>query len=376
MSAPGLPQRILMTTDAVGGVWHYALELARGLAAHGVEVVLATMGPRPSAAERAAALALGNVTLEESDFRFEWMPGAWTDVERAGEWLLGLTAEHAPDLVHLNGYAHGALPWRVPVLVSGHSCVLSWWEAVRGGPAPAEWNEYRERVRRGLHAADAVVAPSRAMLTALVRHYGALPRAEVIPNGRDPAQFSRGLKEPFVLSIGRLWDEAKNARLLAEIAPRLRWPVQLVGDLRGPDSVGRTAEWPHVELVGPCSAAKVRARCARAAVYALPARYEPFGLSVLEAALSGCALVLADIPSLRENWDDAALFVAPDDRDGWVRALSWLTGPAPARAAWAQKALERGQEFSAARMVARTLAAYQGCLAAAHARRTPEHLPA
>ncbi len=33
----------------------------------------------------------------------------------------------------------------------------------------------------------------------------------------------------------------------------------------------------------------------------LPARYEPFGLSVLEAALSGCALVLGDIPSLRES---------------------------------------------------------------------------
>ena len=29
-----------------------------------------------------------------------------------------------------------------------------------------------------------------------------------------------------------------------------------------------------------------------ASVYVLPAKYEPFGLSVLEAALSGCALVL------------------------------------------------------------------------------------
>ncbi len=39
--------------------------------------------------------------------------------------------------------------------------------------------------------------------------------------------------------------------------------------------------------------------------------YEPFGLSVLEAALSGCALVLGDIPSLRENWDGAADFAEP-----------------------------------------------------------------
>ena len=52
-------------------------------------------------------------------------------------------------------------------------------------------------------------------------------------------------------------------------------------------------------------------RCA--AIYALPARYEPFRLEVLEAAAPGCALVLGDIASLRELWDGAALFVAPDD---------------------------------------------------------------
>jgi hypothetical protein len=45
----------------------------------------------------------------------------------------------------------------------------------------------------------------------------------------------------------------------------------------------------------------------------LPARYEPFGLSVLEAALSGCALVPGDIASLRGNWDGVAEFVCPDD---------------------------------------------------------------
>ena len=40
------------------------------------------------------------------------------------------------------------------------------------------------------------------------------------------------------------------------------------------------------------------------------ALYEPFGLAVLEAAQAGCALVLSDIPTFRELWDGAALFVA------------------------------------------------------------------
>lgn len=49
-----------------------------------------------------------------------------------------------------------------------------------------------------------------------------------------------------------------------------------------------------------------------ASIYALPARYEPFGLTALEAALSGCALALGGIPSLRETWGSAARYVSPD----------------------------------------------------------------
>ena len=36
-----------------------------------------------------------------------------------------------PDIVHLNNYVHAALPFRAPKLVVGHSCVLSWWRAVK-----------------------------------------------------------------------------------------------------------------------------------------------------------------------------------------------------------------------------------------------------
>ncbi len=56
------------------------------------------------------------------------------------------------------------------------------------------------------------------------------------------------------------------------------------------------------EAVGRLGPEEMREQYARAAIFAHPARYEPFGLSVLEAALSGCALVLGDISSLRELW--------------------------------------------------------------------------
>jgi glycosyltransferase involved in cell wall biosynthesis len=66
-------------------------------------------------------------------------------------------------------------------------------------------------------------------------------------------------------------------------------------------------------------------------VFAAPARYEPFGLAILEAARAGCSRVLGDIPSLRELWDGAARFVDPGDPRTLRAALQEaLVSPRPA----------------------------------------------
>jgi glycogen synthase len=363
MMPPGLPRTILMTTDTVGGVWHYALELSGGLGSRGVDVVLATMGPRPSSVQRAAAARLRNVTLCESEFRLEWMANAGADLARAGEWLLKLERQFAPDVVHLNGFVHGALPWTAPRIVVAHSCVLSWWRAVQGGEAPAEWHEYRDAVQRGMAAADAVIAPSRAMLAELQQNYGGFRNGSVVPNGRDAALYrADSPKEPFVLSVGRLWDEAKNAQALARVAPELAWPVRVAGWVHAPD--GSTQPLDHVEVLGRCTPELLADYYARAAIYALPARYEPFGLSALEAALSGCALVLGDIPSLRELWADVAVFVAPNDHAALRDAINGLIDAPVWRQEFASRARQRALWFSTDRMVDGYLAAYRSVVAA------------
>jgi glycosyltransferase involved in cell wall biosynthesis len=353
------PMRVLMTADAVGGVWTYATTLAASLAPYGVEIVLATMGPRPGRAQREQVTAsLPNVALVESDYKLEWMADPREDVERAGRWLLDLAAAYRPDIVHLNGYAHGSLDWRAPVLVAGHSCVLSWWEAVKGEPAPAaDWATYHAAVARGLRAADAVVAPTRAMLDALHRHYGLpIERGRVIANGIAPSHSpgtplptgARESKQPFILSAGRLWDEAKNVAALDRVAADLPWPVRIAGDAAHPD--GHVFAASHAALLGRLDAARMAEQYAGASVYALPARYEPFGLSALEAAAAGCALVLGDIRSLRETWGDAALFVPPEDDAALAAALRRLIGDPVLRARYAARAHRRAGCFTAGRM--------------------------
>ena len=357
--------QLLMTADAVGGVWTYAMELARGLSPRGVHVTLALIGPPPSAAQRDEVAALPNVTMHERPCRLEWMEEPWADVAAAGDWLLQLEQAVAPDVVHLNGYAHGALPFRAPAVVVGHSCVVSWWHAVHGGEPPASWRQYETAVAAGLASADLVVAPTSAMLSALETHYGPLPRATVIANGRTaPAGAAQRPKEPMIFSAGRLWDAAKNVEAVCAVADRLAWTVYVAGDLSDPD--GRTRVGPvTARVLGRVSPAEMWNWLSRASIYALPARYEPFGLSVLEAALAGCALVLGDIRSLREVWGPAALYVPPDNRRALASALQRLIENDERRADLAARALLRARELTADRMADAYAALYDTLAGAA-----------
>jgi glycogen(starch) synthase len=332
--------RVLMTADPVGGVWTFALELCACLAREGVGVTLATLGAPLTSGQRGAAAGIGGLELEESVFRLEWMAEPWADLERAGRWLLRLERERRPDVIHLNHLAHGDLPWAAPVLVTGHSCVTSWWQAVHGTAPPAQqWATYRTRVARSLRAADCVVAPTRAMLSELERLYGPLPFTAVVPNGRDPARFRQhSRKEGLVLCAGRLWDAAKNAQALAAVAPLLEWPVCIAGEAVSPDGARARIGGENLRVLGALSAPQLASWYGRASIYALPARYEPFGLTALEAALSGCALLLGDIPSLREVWGDAAFYVAPDDHSHLHAQLSALIASAAARTKLAARA--------------------------------------
>jgi glycosyltransferase involved in cell wall biosynthesis len=351
--------RLLMTTDTVGGVFTYALTLASELAHYGAEVHFATMGAPMMPAQRIAADAIDGLVVHESTFALEWMPDPWDDVERAGIWLLELERRIAPDLVHLNGYCHGSAGFRAPVVVVGHSCVLSWWEAVLGEPPPSELARYRAEVSRGIAAARAVIAPTSAMMRCLERHYGPIPDRVVVANGVRAPQTSRSPsphKELSVLAAGRLWDRAKNVEALARVAPRFPGPVRVAGFDELPDGTRRTLA--NVETLGWLDAEALGRAMDGAAIFAHPARYEPFGMSPVEAALRGCALVLGDIESLREVWGDAAAFVDPNDDEALSAALEAFARDGDLRRGYAARARARATSFTPARMAEDTAAVY------------------
>jgi len=347
-----------MTTDAVGGVFGYSVDLCRAICKAGGQVLLVSMGPRPSRAQREQLAALRGVELIVTDYKLEWMDDAFPDVLRAGAFLEELAASYCPQVVHLNGYAHGAFSFSSPTLVVAHSCVLSWWRAVHGVDAPPKYAEYRTQVTRGLRAADVVVAPSRTMLRALHAHYTRELRAVIIPNAVPDAPLMQRTRDG-ICCAGRLWDPAKNLGLVLSAAQRSRQRFRVAGALAGPEGTVASYDVPqNVALLGGLTRAEVARMMADSAVFVHPARYEPFGLAVLEAAQAGCALVLADIPSMRELWDDAASFVPVDDADALHHALERLFAEPAALRAMALSARRRAMAYGYDAFSARYLALY------------------
>ncbi len=352
MNSPAAPRpqlrRILMTADTIGGVWTYAMDLCRGLGNYDVEVVLLSMGRLPDQNQRHEADRLQNLTLVPTEYRLEWMSDCEAGLLRSGELLLALEREFQPDVVHLNSYWHAALPLKAPVVVVAHSCVPSWWAACRGTKLPQEWSSYSSRVRKAVQSADILVAPSAAYLREFQRIHGEAQRWRLVRNGRDPGLFRTGPKRNLVLAAGRLWDEGKNIALLCEAARDLTVPIAVAGDTTGPR--GEAAPSRNIALLGRLAPAELAKWMACASIFAAPARYEPFGLGILEAALSGCALVLGDIPSLRELWDGAALFIDPADADGLRSVLSDLFAHRWRSAELGAKACARAAHYSLAKM--------------------------
>lgn len=338
-----------MTADTIGGVWNYALDLSKGLRAYDVEIHLATMGKLLDGPQLKKVKEIDHLILYESDYKLEWMTQPWQDVAAARQWLQQIAADIKPDLIHFNNYGQVSPGWEIPTITVAHSCVLSWWRAVKQEEAPGDWDTYKKLVSAAFRASDFVVAPTHSYLKEVENIYGKLRKKKAIYNGRYSLPFKYRPKEPYILAAGRIWDEAKNISALINLAGVIDWPVYIAGDNLHPVS-GKIIASNHVHFLGLLSQEELSDWMERASIFVSPALYEPFGLSVLEAAHSGCALVLSDIPTFNELWDDAALFVNPRDFSGLREVIDTLIRDNTLRQEWSRKARTRSSEFSAKTM--------------------------
>lgn len=349
--------RLLLTTDTVGGVWQYAIELARAVAPLGVETVLALMGPASSRAHRATAATIPGARLVDTGLGLDWLASNPAAVAAAGRRITELAGDERVDIVQLNMPALAAeARFAVPVVAVAHSCVGTWWDAMHGTDLPGDFAWRTALVRAGLHKADLVVAPSAAFAVATMHAHGLKTRPVVVHNGRSPLPLRAAAMHDFAFTAGRLWDKGKNIVTLDRAAARLAIPCKAAGPIHGPN--GEFGQFDNLHLLGEVSEAEIARSLSAKPVFVSAARYEPFGLAVLEAAAAGCPLVLSDIPTFRELWDGAAVFVASADDRGFADAIDDIIGDTSQRLALGQAARARAARYTPAAMAAGMVAIY------------------
>lgn len=346
--------RIFITTDAVGGVWRYSVALARGLVATGHDVTLAILGAPADAAQRNALEKLPGCRLLQTNLPLDWRLTSRTELDAVIATLKSLVRDADTASVHLHTPALAANGWWIPAISVGHSCVASWWKTVHGGDLPADLAWQKRAMLDGMTASNAIVAPSHAFAHLLTNVYGAQPAPRVIYNGLPGCQPAEMPRDDIVLCAGRLWDHAKNIAILDAAAEILPLAIHAAGSCDSPD--GSTVRFSRLTTLGSLSEAALHNAMSRAAIFASPALYEPFGLSVLEAAQRGMPLVLSDIQTFRELWNGAALFLPANDAAAWAACLHTLLADTAQRHRLGQAARSRSLRYTQQTMVAATIA--------------------
>jgi len=287
----------------------------------------------------------------------DWIVDDESELRPVAGRIAELAGDFAVDLVHLNLPSQAAgLSVPIPVVAVSHSCVVTWFHAVRGTDVPPAWSWQRWINAAGLRNADAVVAPSHSHARMLTACYGPVDSLRVVYNASRPATVSTE-KEPFVLAAGRWWDDGKNGRVLDRAAAGSTWPVRMAGRQRGPS--GQFMPIESAEYLGELPGATLRQLMGSAAIVASPSVFEPFGLAALEGALSGAALVLSDIPTYRELWEGCAVFAPAQDASAFADALNILADDPALRRDLGDRARRHAERFSVAAQAEQVLGLYR-----------------
>ena len=267
-----------------------------------------------------------------------------------------------PDLVHthlVHADVYGAIAPGATLVSTKHN------------PDPFRAGTFRFVERTIARRAARVIAISEAVRRFSVEQVG-LPeeKMEVIRYGLDelPQAWAENppldLGSPLLLAVCRLAPQ-KGLETAVRALPALPGAVLLVlGD--GPQRQELTSLANELgvaeRLVLPGRVGDVTGLYRRADVLVHPARWEGFGLAMLEAMLAAKPVVAAHAGSAPELVEDGrtGLLFPVDDHEGLAQAVGSLLSDPRRAAAMGSAGLERARaEFSVARMAERTLDLYE-----------------
>lgn len=340
---------ILMTTDTIGGVWTYTMGLCRALKKYPLKIHLIGLGKLPTQNQENELKNLENVKFYPTDYKLEWMENAHHDIEKTRLKIIEIANDTSPHLFHFNNFICDIGYESTPKITVFHSCVQTWWKAVKSESAPVGWNLYKNHVEKALNQSNVVVFPAGAMREDARELYGINSSTAVISNARTHYPITRLRKKNMIFCSGRVWDEAKNMSAIFKIASNLPWPVYVAGDEK-PKHESQKSDFENVRFLGKLTPHEMEQWHYSSKIYINPALYEPFGLAVLEAAHAGCALLLSDIKSLKELWQNEALFFDPNNEEDILNKVLTLIKNKELRNELREKSQNHARRFNSSKM--------------------------
>jgi D-inositol-3-phosphate glycosyltransferase len=384
-------------TGDAGGLNVYVVEVARQLAARGVEVEIftrTTTGDLPPTVEMEPGVLVRHVTAGPYEgLRKEDLPGQLCAFA-AGVMRLGA---HAPErhygLVHSHYWLSGQVGWlaadrwQVPLVHTMHTMarVKNVHLAEGDSPEPPGREIGEQQV---VEAADRLIANTLDEAHELESLYGAPhDRVVVVPPGVDLTLFSPGDQLAARQAVG-LPPEAKVLLFVGRIQPlkapevlikataellarHPAWKGQLVvAVVGGPSGSGlahphgleelaaQLGIAPQVRFVKPVPRPELAQWYRAADVVAVPSYSESFGLVAVEAQACGTPVVAANVGGLPTAVGDAGVLVDGHDTGEWADGLEAVLLDQERRSALSHKAVDHAALFGWDRTAERLFEVY------------------
>ena len=384
-------------TGDAGGLNVYVVEVAKRLAAAGVEVEIFTRmtdGALPIQSEMAPGVHVRNVIAGPFEgLGKEDLPGQLCAFAQGVMRAEAARPEGWYDLVHSHYWLSGQVGWlaadrwQVPLVHSMHTMARVKNSLLAEGDAPEPpGREIGEA--QVVDAADRLVANTQGEAGELVDLYGADPgKVRVVPPGVDLELFTPGdgaaararvglpRNAHVLLFVGRIQPLKapdvllRAAAVLLARRPELRQSL-VVAVLGGPSGSGvgkpralqelaqQLGIDAQVRIVPPVDRVTVAQRYRAADLVAVPSYSESFGLVAVEAQACGTPVVAAAVGGLPFAVGDSGLLIDGHESADWSAGLEGLLDDPGRREMLSRKAVGHASQFSWERTTDRLLEVY------------------